>query len=110
MMEDHLSWSLDVGRSLVVSSDLDHSYLKTLNIPGAIRAFGLNTVASINVSAGIIGLRGRPGIRKLKDMFANVYLIHDCQHPCVGDSWGSKQGLGKAKLTHPRLAVDPSQC
>ena len=60
MVRDHLSWSPNVGRSLVASSDLDHSYLETLNIPGALGAFGLNTVASINVSAGIIGWRGRP--------------------------------------------------
>mgnify|MGYP007045458650 FL=1 len=56
MVRDHLSWSPNVRRSLVASSDLDHSYLETLNIPGALGAFGLNTVASINVSAGIIGL------------------------------------------------------
>ena len=66
-MRDHLSWSLNVGRSLVVSSDLDHSYLETLNIPGALGAFALNTVASINVSAGIIGWREGHG-GKLKDI------------------------------------------
>lgn len=59
---------------------------------------------------GLLACGGGQGEGKLKDMFANVYLIHDCQHPCVGDSWGSEQGPGKVKLTHPRLAVDPSQC
>ena len=101
-MEDHLSWSLDVGRSLVVSSDLDHSYLETLNIPGAIRAFGLNTVASINLSAGIIGLRGRPGRRKTEG-----YVSQCLSESRLSTSLCRRQ-LGKLARTGESQA-DPSQ-
>ena len=77
MMEDghgHPPWSSDAGRSWVVSSDLNHSYLETLNIAGALTAFGRNTVTGINVSAGIIGLWGRKTEDMTKrQMFSNVF-------------------------------------
>ena len=106
----HPPWSppSDAGRNLVASNDLDHSYLETLNIPE-----DWILVTSINVSAGIIGLWGIQG-GNLEDitkcqMFVNVFLMHDCQHPCAGDSWGwaALQGPGKAESDPPRPRAWP---
>ena len=116
MTEDgHLPCSpaSDAGRNLVFSNGLDHSYLETLNIPGLwehldwIRSRALTCLLGLSACEGTKRKTRRKHITKCR-MFANVFLMHDCQHPCVGTAEAGKD-LGKLSWPIPALAADPAQ-